>query len=158
MKEIELTYKSNERCGQSSGIIDDTFVSYFGLITDSMVCAGNSSGGTCFGDSGGPLIIKGSDDQTDIQVGITSWSFSCGRPGFPSVFARVSNQITWIKKTACVLSDFDPPTLKCPSRQPGRPDPPPECRNNSDCRSKHFCIRGKCLPARKIPSRSDRRK
>lgn len=41
---------------------------------------GNGSGGTCFGDSGGPTFLKGSN----VIVGITSWGVdgNCAGPGY----------------------------------------------------------------------------
>jgi len=65
-------------------------------ITERMFCAGRSSDGkhydSCQGDSGGPIIDKG----TGIQVGIVSWGYGCAQPGYPGVYAKVSNQIGWI--------------------------------------------------------------
>lgn len=49
---------------------------YEGLITDDMLCAIGHETGSCFGDSGGPLITQNSQGQ-DIQVGVVSWGFQC---------------------------------------------------------------------------------
>ncbi|KAF2896657.1 hypothetical protein ILUMI_09517 [Ignelater luminosus] len=56
-------------------------VTYGGIITDRMICAGVPEGGKgpCQGDSGGPLVAAGK------LVGIVSWENVCGRPGYPSV-------------------------------------------------------------------------
>ena len=41
----------------------------------------------CFGDSGGPLLRLGDSAASDVQLGITSFSFpECALPGMPSVF------------------------------------------------------------------------
>jgi hypothetical protein len=48
-----------------------------------------------------------------IQVGITSWGFGCGANTFPGVYARVSNQFTWIKKHVCDLSVNPPAEFQC---------------------------------------------
>jgi len=64
----------------------------------SQICAGLPEGGKgqCSGDSGGPLILTGSD----TQVGIVSWSIKpCARPPFPGVFTEVSAYVDWIVET-----------------------------------------------------------
>ncbi|XP_043755901.1 kallikrein-8 isoform X2 [Cervus elaphus] len=68
---------------------------YPGKVTDSMVCASDSSGAdTCQGDSGGPLVCNG------VLQGITSWgSDPCGRPEKPGVYSKVCRFLDWIKKT-----------------------------------------------------------
>ncbi len=58
-------------------------------VTDAMVCAGRPEGnvGTCFGDSGGPMILF--DGKTPYLGGITSWGIGCGQPGLYDVMTRV---------------------------------------------------------------------
>ncbi|MDM8525452.1 serine protease [Desulfococcaceae bacterium HSG8] len=65
-------------------------------ITDNMLCAGYSEGGTdtCSGDSGGPLIVQEGD--TWRLAGITSWGDGCGEPGYYGVYTRVSQFIDFI--------------------------------------------------------------
>ncbi|XP_016947976.1 trypsin-1 [Drosophila biarmipes] len=67
-------------------------------LHESQICAGLPEGGKgqCSGDSGGPLIVTGSD----TQVGIVSWSIKpCARPPFPGVFTEVSAYVDWIVDT-----------------------------------------------------------
>uniref|UniRef100_A0A8C3WM70 Kallikrein related peptidase 8 n=1 Tax=Catagonus wagneri TaxID=51154 RepID=A0A8C3WM70_9CETA len=68
---------------------------YPGKVTESMVCAGDSSGAdTCQGDSGGPLVCGG------VLQGITSWgSDPCGLPEKPGVYTNICRYLDWIKKT-----------------------------------------------------------
>ena len=70
-------------------------------LTKSMICAtGRTHGpqeGTCIGDSGGPLMVKGNEE---IVIGVTSWGTTNCNENAPSVFARVSNQLQWIKANA----------------------------------------------------------
>ena len=68
------------------------------VVTDDMICASREEGkGTCKGDSGGPLLIKGDDATSDIQIGITSWGTGCASPDYPGVKARISAEIDFIK-------------------------------------------------------------
>lgn len=60
------------------------------------LCAGVDEGGKgqCTGDSGGPLLYKGS-----IQLGIVSWSIKpCGIKYYPGVFTKVSHFVGWIRQ------------------------------------------------------------
>lgn len=63
-----------------------------------------TSGGTrpeepltaCSGDSGGPLVDYKSGKP--VQVGVVSWGPGpCGTPYAPSVYAKVSHYLTWVK-------------------------------------------------------------
>jgi len=68
--------------------------SYDGRLTQNMICAGYfvSNRDNCDGDSGGPLII----DNT--LVGIVSTGYDCAQDGFPGVYTKVQNYISWIKR------------------------------------------------------------
>uniref|UniRef100_A0A8B9XXG3 Kallikrein related peptidase 7 n=1 Tax=Bos mutus grunniens TaxID=30521 RepID=A0A8B9XXG3_BOSMU len=69
---------------------------YKDLLGDSMLCAGipNSRTNACNGDSGGPLMCKGT-----VQ-GVVSWgSFPCGQPNDPGVYTQVCKYVNWIKET-----------------------------------------------------------
>ena len=66
-------------------------------LTNNMIC-GSASGriGSCFGDSGGPLMVG------KTIIGVVSFitypkgnKFKCGAG--PTVFARVASQLAWIK-------------------------------------------------------------
>jgi Trypsin len=93
--------------------------SYRGLVKpDSMLCAGNMDGGidACGGDSGGPLIgyYNDDDDEEPLQVGIVSWGAGCGRPNYPSAYARVSAAYSWIRDVSCGawnIADLTSPTF-----------------------------------------------
>ncbi|XP_047106867.1 trypsin-7-like [Schistocerca piceifrons] len=93
LQTVNVTIIDYETCRQN---IDDL---EFGdnPLTDTMVCTGPLFDGisVCSGDSGGPLA------QNGIVIGVGSWgvvSPSCGYPGAPSVFTRVSAFIDFINQ------------------------------------------------------------
>ncbi|MET8294068.1 S1 family peptidase [Streptomyces sp. NPDC048387] len=59
---------------------------------DSMVCAGDRSGGkdACQGDSGGPLVAQGR------LIGLVSWGRGCGRADSPGVYTRIAPLIDFV--------------------------------------------------------------
>ncbi len=77
--QVDVNLVSNTECKRKMG---------FDKITDDMLCAGNLAGGvgTCFGDSGGPLLHTVSGN--DYLVGITSWGFGCAQPDVYGVYSR----------------------------------------------------------------------
>ncbi|CAB9525916.1 protease serine 11B-like protein [Seminavis robusta] len=88
----------------------DTDTSELEVVPESMFCAGQGPqgfGGSCNGDSGGPVI----DPVTGVQVGIVSWGHACSRYGYPSVFGRVSSAYDWINDAICQNPCFPDPSL-----------------------------------------------
>jgi len=84
--QVELPLVLSDACNQafssSLGKLD--------AVTDNMFCAGRIEGGkgTCFGDSGGPLLLPGDDGRFRL-AGITSWGVGCAQPERYDVYARV---------------------------------------------------------------------
>jgi secreted trypsin-like serine protease len=98
-------------------------------IEDFHICTFKQSKGVCGGDSGeielsfgfiskpscsfilsiklvsgGPLIIPGASPEQDVQIGIVQFGQASCIQQIPDVFARVSNQLGWIKKNVCCAS------------------------------------------------------
>lgn len=88
LMEAELEIVSNTDCDAT----------YAFSIFDSMMCAATDGKGFCYGDIGGPLIVKGSDAASDVQVGIAMAFFSdCGAgTERPDIYTRVSEHTDFI--------------------------------------------------------------
>ncbi|CAD1468906.1 unnamed protein product, partial [Heterotrigona itama] len=65
-------------------------------VYDTQVCAYDPKveKGSCNGDSGGPLTVKGK------LVGLVSWAMGCALTDYPTVYTRVSSHLNWIKEHA----------------------------------------------------------
>jgi len=104
LQDIQVPAISNEVCSTEE---------YYGdLITDSMLCAGFDEGvlDACQGDSGGPLVRRKTNDKdgtiVDTHVGVVSWGEGCAQPKKPTVYARTSKNLRWIKSTMCEMGSI----------------------------------------------------
>lgn len=100
--QVTVPIVTNAECQRSENVNG-----YGATITDNMVCAGVIEGGrdSCFGDSGGPLIIANGDGW--LQVGIVSFGppDGCAIPGAYGIYTRVSRYTDWIARNICDASD-----------------------------------------------------
>jgi trypsin len=104
---VELKVVPNDICEQSTGYADGQYMSYYGKISDNMLCAKGTNQDSCQGDSGGPMIVKtGVSDGQDVQIGVVSWGAGCGSDDFPGVYARVSQAYNWIQEEVCKGSSY----------------------------------------------------
>lgn len=70
---------------------------YDNPIDETMICAGYTEGGkdSCYGDSGGPLMVK--DDAGGwLQVGVVSSGEGCALPDAYGIYARTPFFVDWI--------------------------------------------------------------
>jgi len=109
LQDVQVSAISNEVCNTEEYYGDEEYD--VDVITDNMLCAGFDEGGigTCQGDSGGPLVRrKTNKDGTivDTHVGIVSWAIGCARPNLPTVYARTSKNLRWIKSTMCEMGSI----------------------------------------------------
>lgn len=71
-----------------------------GEVGSNQLCAGGERGrDTCSGDSGGPLMARLSDANSQgaqwYQAGIVAWGVGCAT-NTPAVYTRVSRYLNWI--------------------------------------------------------------
>ncbi|XP_042870523.1 trypsin alpha-3-like [Penaeus japonicus] len=87
LREVDVTVLSNTACQSGN---------YGSAIEDTMLCAGSTGKDSCQGDSGGPLVFKDGGGNYD-QIGVVSWGYGCGSPGYPGVYTRVNSYLDWIR-------------------------------------------------------------
>ncbi|MCE2573621.1 serine protease [Motilimonas eburnea] len=72
----------------------------FNNLPSGVICAGGEEGqDACFGDSGGPLILR--EQGRDVQVGLVSAGYgsNCAEAGMPGGYTSVSYFSDWISQT-----------------------------------------------------------
>ena len=58
------------------------------------------------GFTGGPLVVRSSDNSRWLLIGATSWGYGCADVIYPGVWAKVSYVLDWIYNNAEVNSDY----------------------------------------------------
>jgi len=103
--QTDITLVSRDACNDGFNTYLSDHASLTDLVTPDMVCAGHSTGevGTCFGDSGGPLILN--RDGENYLVGLTSWGFGCAQPELFDVFTRVPFFKSFIEEQILINQD-----------------------------------------------------
>jgi hypothetical protein len=71
---------------------------YDGSLRSSMLPAGYPKGrvSSCYGDSGGPLMIQDPGTGEWLQVGIVSFGHDCATPFSYGIYTRVTSFVSWI--------------------------------------------------------------
>ena len=108
LRSAVVNYVPNAICEASTGEINGRMREYAGYITDDMMCAGAPGRDSCGGDSGGPIIIEGGDDNDNVLVGVVSWGYRCADENFPGVYSRLSAHRDWIVRELCSDTSLGP--------------------------------------------------
>ena len=90
LQEAIQTTMTNENCTASYDYIKDK-------VNERMICGVNQHVSICQGDSGGPLVVQGDGAEAFTIIGITSWGTAKCIIGRPGVYARVTQELDWIK-------------------------------------------------------------
>jgi len=90
LMEATVQTMTNSQCGSSPNIYGTS------AITARMICASSPGKDACQGDSGGPLVTKESSGYFSL-IGVVSWGAGCAQADAPGVYARTTNQLSWIK-------------------------------------------------------------
>ncbi|XP_076621621.1 soluble guanylate cyclase 89Db [Colletes latitarsis] len=90
LRKVNLPILSQEECDEAGY--------HKNRITENMFCAGFLDGklDACFGDSGGPLHVKGTYGHLEV-VGIISWGRGCAEPNYPGIYTKLTNYLGWLK-------------------------------------------------------------
>jgi len=98
LQQVSVPIVSNYKCNEAYNTVCNPFL-YKYPITEYMMCAGygDEEKDSCYGDSGGPIMIKEGD--TWKLAGIVSWGEGCAQPGLYGVYARISKFVDFINET-----------------------------------------------------------
>merc|ERR1711997_540167 len=74
LQHVSVETMKNEDCGYYD----------FNMVSENMICAGSEGKDSCYGDSGGPLLVE--KDGRYVVAGVTSWGYDCGAQGVKHLF------------------------------------------------------------------------
>uniref|UniRef100_T1KZ00 Peptidase S1 domain-containing protein n=2 Tax=Tetranychus urticae TaxID=32264 RepID=T1KZ00_TETUR len=114
LNEVEVDFIDNERCNKMNyeftlrvrGVVETYPGEYASLVTpihESHMCAIDvtTGGGSCIGDSGGPLMYKNPENHRWYAVGLVSGGYGvCGNINIPTLYTIVAKYKKFIQKYA----------------------------------------------------------
>lgn len=111
-QETDVKYRINDQCEKL--VDDENGITLDGDLYPDMLCAGADGRDSCYGDSGSPLVLKGGNQQDDVQVGVVSWGYECAG-ALPGVYSRLSYLpvYNFVEKYVCIYSIQPPDYMDC---------------------------------------------
>ncbi|EDV95837.1 GH15924 [Drosophila grimshawi] len=98
LRQLTIPVLSNEVCRTQYAKVNRYFNEE--QFDNAVLCAGVLSGGkdTCYGDSGGPLMISEmvSNQIRYFLIGVVSYSVGCARPEIPGVYSSTQYFMDWV--------------------------------------------------------------
>ncbi|XP_063709349.1 venom serine protease Bi-VSP [Culicoides brevitarsis] len=97
LQEVQVPVVSTQSCGNS-------YKTFFPnqVYDNRIICAGATGRDSCQGDSGGPLMFPVLSANGNyyyyVLIGVVSYGYECGTPGFPGVYTRVTTFLPWIQR------------------------------------------------------------
>jgi secreted trypsin-like serine protease len=97
VQQVDLPVVDNATCARAS--------TTYRSITNNMFCAGyrNQPKDTCYGDSGGPILLQNSQGTGWVQIGLVSFGVTCATNY--GVNTRVANYLDWLAQTVPHLNE-----------------------------------------------------
>lgn len=92
---VNLSSTEQQLRGTLVNLIDERLCQYLYSrigrpVTENMVCVAAPGRDHCYGDSGAPLVHRGT------SYGIVSFAHGCADPHFPGVYTKLANYVSWI--------------------------------------------------------------
>jgi trypsin len=90
LRAVQVPLVSESLCEEQYAVIEQP-------ITSSMICAGSGKSrvDTCYGDSGGPLLVNrdtpARPPQDYVLIGLVDFGNGCAQPGYAGVYTRIAS-------------------------------------------------------------------
>merc|ERR1712183_248439 len=91
LQEVNVRVWENSECAQNYATLSR-------VVTDTMLCAGETNKDSCQGDSGGPLNCMNRNTGKWELCGVVSWGAKCALAEFPGVYTRTTEYLDWVQR------------------------------------------------------------